>query len=75
MGWLPEKAVPQVGTGGDVTVIPVLEEVLVVEKRLRLKEELRVVHRVDVKTFEESVPLRRQTASVEHLDPKSTEGE
>ena len=45
MGWLPEKAVPQVGIGGDVTVIPVLEEVLVMEKRLRLKEELRVVHR------------------------------
>ena len=39
------EAAPQVRTEGDVTVILVLEKVLVVEKRLRLKEELRVVHR------------------------------
>src|SRR3954471_22069573 len=31
---------PQTRTEGDVTIVPVLEEVLVVHKRIRLKEEI-----------------------------------
>ena len=33
---------PQVRTEGDVTIIPVFEELMVVEKQLFLKEELRI---------------------------------
>ena len=65
---LPGEAVPQIRTEGDVTIIPVLEEVLVVEKRLVLKEELHVLRRGGTGVFEETVPLRRQNAVVEHLD-------
>lgn len=66
---------PQIRTEGEVTIIPIVEEVLVSEKRLRLKEELRVIRRVNAGVFEETVPLRRQVANIEHLDPKPTTGE
>lgn len=46
--WVPVR------TEGDVTVIPVLEETVVVEKRLFLKEEVRV----QLKTHEEHRPRR-----------------
>ena len=65
---LSGEAVPRVRTEGDVTIIPVLEEVLVVEKRLVLKEELHVLRRGETGVFEKTVPLRRQNAVVEHLD-------
>ena len=74
---LPGEPVPQIRTEGDVTVIPVLEEVLVVEKRLVLKEELRVLRRVETGVFEETVALHHQSAVIDHLDPNeatSTEG-
>lgn len=59
---------------GDVTVIPVLEEVLVVEKRLRLREELRVTKRqAEVRDVRE-VTLRSERVEVERLEP-STEPE
>ena len=66
---LPGEPVPQIRTEGDLTVIPVLEEVLVVEKRLVLKEELRVLRRVETGVFEETVALHRQSAVIDHLDP------
>ncbi|HEY8565498.1 MAG TPA: YsnF/AvaK domain-containing protein [Beijerinckiaceae bacterium] len=59
---------PEVRTEGDVTIIPILEEVLVVEKRLVLKEELHLRRRVTTETFEEPVTLRRQRAEVERID-------
>ena len=69
---LPGEPVPQIRTEGDLTVIPVLEEVLVVEKRLVLKEELRVLRRVETGVFEETVALHRQSAVIDHLDPNET---
>lgn len=52
---------------GAVLVVPVLEEVLVVERRLVLKEELRIRRVSSSRTSEQTVPLRRQTATVERL--------
>ena len=69
---LPGEPVPQIRTEGALTVIPVLEEVLVVEKRLILKEELRVLRRVETGVFEETVALHRQSAVIDHLDPNET---
>lgn len=69
---LPGEPVPQIRTEGELTVIPVLEEVLVVEKRLVLKEELRVLRRVETGVFEETVALHRQSAVIDHLDPNET---
>ncbi len=52
---------------GDVTVIPVLEEVLVVEKRLRLREELRVTKRRTEVREPQEVTLRTERVEVERL--------
>ena len=58
-------AVPPVRRDGDTVVIPVVEEVLVVEKRLMLKEELHI--RIDVTKQKETqtVRLRREHVDIE----------
>jgi stress response protein YsnF len=52
-------------TEDGVTIIPVLEEVLVVEKRLVLKREIRIRKRSTSETVEIPVSLRQQRAKVE----------
>lgn len=54
---------------GDTLVIPVLEEVLVVEKRLVLREELRLVRVRDEATVVREVPLAEEHVVVERLRP------
>ena len=61
---------PHMRQEGDVTIVPVFEEVLVVEKRLVLKEELHIRKRVTSETVAVPVTLRHQTATVERLDEK-----
>lgn len=51
-------------------VIPVVEEVLVVERRLVLKEEIRLVRRTGHEEVREVVTLRRQTADLDRLPPE-----
>ena len=46
------------------TVIPVYEEVLVVEKRLRLKEEIRVTRRRTTRPHREDVSLRSEEVEI-----------
>jgi uncharacterized protein (TIGR02271 family) len=60
---------PEIRTEGDVTIVPVLEEVLVVTKRLVLKEELHIRRRVETETVEVPVTLRKQRAVVEREAP------
>jgi uncharacterized protein (TIGR02271 family) len=55
---------PPVRTIGDVTIVPVLEEVLIVEKRLVLKEELHVTRRVTAEDVTVPVTLRKQRATI-----------
>ncbi|HEU6442623.1 MAG TPA: YsnF/AvaK domain-containing protein [Microvirga sp.] len=57
--------VPEVRTEDGVTIVPILEEVLVVEKRLVLKEELHVRKATTTDNLEVPVQLRKQRASVE----------
>jgi stress response protein YsnF len=66
------KEVPQIREEGDITIIPILEEVLVVEKRLVLKEEVRVRRVVAQTEATQPVTLRRQRAEVERLTTKQT---
>jgi uncharacterized protein (TIGR02271 family) len=61
-------AAPQTRTEGDVTIVPVVEERLVVEKQLVLVEEVRIRRRAAVETVELPVQLRRERAVVERLD-------
>jgi uncharacterized protein (TIGR02271 family) len=58
---------PNVRTEGDVTIVPVFEEIMVVEKRLVLKEELHIRRRRTSKDVEVPVTLRKQRAVVERL--------
>ena len=55
------------GTEGHVTIGPVFEEVLVVETRLRLTEEIHVALSKSTDEIEIPVTLRRQMATVERL--------
>jgi uncharacterized protein (TIGR02271 family) len=59
--------VPVVRQEGDVTIYPVLEEVLVVEKRLVLIEEVHVRRVVTQTEVTQPVTLRRQWADVERI--------
>lgn len=52
---------------GDTTIIPVMEEVVVLEKRLKLVEEIRLTKQQTIKHEPQAVTLRRQEAVVERL--------
>jgi stress response protein YsnF len=52
---------------GSTTIIPVLEEVLVIEKRLVLKEEIRLTRSTVTEHFETPVTLRKQVATVKRI--------
>lgn len=59
---------PPVRQEGETTVIPVVEEVLFVEKRLRLREEVHVTkRRVEVRD-PKTVTLRREEVAVEPVE-------
>lgn len=60
---------PEIRSEGDLTIVPVLEEVLVVTKQPVLKEELHIRRRVETETVEVPVTLRKQRAVVEHEAP------
>ncbi|MDB4986758.1 MAG: uncharacterized protein JWN04_1936 [Myxococcaceae bacterium] len=61
-------APPPVREDGDTVIIPVLEEVLVIQKRLLLREEIHVVRRPETRTEEHVVSLRS-----EHVDVTRSE--
>jgi stress response protein YsnF len=56
---------PAIRTEGDVTVVPVLEERLVIEKRLFLVEELHLRRTVDHQPVEVPTMLRRTRVEIE----------
>ena len=60
--------IPQIRTDGDVTIIPVFEERLVVEKQLVLVEEVRIRRTGSVENVEVPITLRKERAAVERLD-------
>lgn len=59
---------PEVRYEGETLVIPVLEEVLVIEKRLILKEEVRITRQVQEIPHQEPVTLRREEISIERTE-------
>ncbi len=56
---------------GDVMIVPILEEVLVVEKRLVLKEELHIRRRRVEVSQPQRMVLRTEEATVEHVKDES----
>ena len=63
-------AVPAIREEGDTTIIPVIEEVLVIERRLVLKEEIRLTRVRTHERHQETVTLREQHATVERTAPR-----
>jgi stress response protein YsnF len=61
------EAVPDVVTEGDLTIIPVVEERLVVTRELYLREEIHVRRVERTETVEIPTTIRRQTAQIERL--------
>lgn len=59
---------------GDTLVVPVLEEVLVVEKRCRIKEELRITRQRRERQHVQSVGLRHEEVAVERFGHGSGTG-
>lgn len=63
------EPLPAVRTEAGVTIIPVLEEILVVEKRLVLLEEVHIRQQTSGEDVEVPITLRRQHAVVERIGP------
>jgi stress response protein YsnF len=60
---------------GDTMIIPVLEEVLVVEKRLMLKEELHITQQQDELRQPQRIFLRSEDITVERIVPNGEPAE
>ena len=65
---VPLSERPAARQEGDTTILPIVEEVLVVEKRLRIKEEIHIVRSRSAQRHVESVVLRSEDVAVERYD-------
>jgi uncharacterized protein (TIGR02271 family) len=63
MGQVVAK-VPEVRTEGDITIIPVVEETVVLQRQLVLKEEVRIRRIRETQNYQERVILRQQEAVI-----------
>jgi uncharacterized protein (TIGR02271 family) len=63
----PDEA-PATRYEGDTLIIPILEEVLVLERRLRVKEELHITRHQRQERHAETVMLKSEQVSVERFD-------
>lgn len=64
-------AAPPVRYEGDTMIVPLLEEVLVVETRLVLREEIRITKRSATVNRSQNVVLRREAATLERIAPEA----
>lgn len=65
----PVEHVPDVRTEGNLTIVPIVEEQLVVQRQLVLVEEVHVRREKDVEQLEIPVALRKQRAEIERTAP------
>jgi uncharacterized protein (TIGR02271 family) len=66
------ESLPSTRNEGDVLVIPVVEEILVVEKRLILKEEIRISRHKTQENVEVPITLRKERAVVERTPSQTS---
>jgi len=64
---------PQTRQDGDTLIVPILEEVLVVEKRLVLKEELHIRKHSSERTEQHTVRLRTEHVEIEQTGRRPSE--
>lgn len=62
---------PQSRQEGDTLIVPILEEVLVVEKRLMLKEELHIRNHSSERTEHKTVTLRAEQVDIQQIDGRA----
>lgn len=62
-------APPQIRYEGEVMIVPLLEEVLVVEKKLVLREEIRITKRSVTLRNRQQYIVRREEATLEEIKP------
>ncbi len=67
------ETTPAVRYEGDVMIVPVLEEVVVTQKRLLLREEVRLIKRREEIANVQEVTLRREEINLEKIDTENTE--
>ena len=65
---VPLDAAPATRYEGDTLVVPILEEVLVVERRVRIKEEVRITRTRREEHHAETVMLKSEQVSVERFE-------
>lgn len=58
---------PSARQEGDTLIVPVLEEILVVEKRLRIKEEVHITRTARQEAYADTIVLRTENVSVERF--------
>ena len=66
-------AAPPVRYEGNTTIVPVIKEVVVIEKKLVLVEEVHITKHVVEETHEHTVPLRKEEVEVEHYTRNAPE--
>jgi stress response protein YsnF len=71
----PVDAVPPIREEGDTTVLPVVEEIVVVERRLILKEEVRIRRVHVIEHHRETVMVRDQDAVITRTEAGSPAAE
>lgn len=62
------EAAPAIRYEGDVMIVPVLEEVVVTQKRLLLREEIRLTKRREEIANVQEITLRREEISLEKIE-------
>jgi uncharacterized protein (TIGR02271 family) len=65
---LDASELPTTRYDGDTLVVPIFEEVLVVQKQMRLKEEVHITRRRSEVHAPQTVVLKSEQVSVEHFD-------
>ena len=66
---IPVREIPSVRLEGSTTIIPVVEEVVVVEKRLVLVEEIHLRRKSSSTTHEIPTTVRSERAVIDRLEP------
>jgi uncharacterized protein (TIGR02271 family) len=59
------ESMPEARVEGNTTVVPVVEETVIVEKRLLLKEEIRITKRRSEEKRSVNVPVKSEQADIE----------
>jgi uncharacterized protein (TIGR02271 family) len=71
----PVDAIPPTRQEGDTTIVPLVEEVLIVERRLILKEELHVRRVHATEQHRERVVLRHQEAVITRIPAETPDAD